>query len=69
MRASVSSGACDARAAGEGGRLSRELVIVEDGERVVPGAGDCLGFGPPRVATPGNESAAPCACVIALARS
>lgn len=46
-----------------------ELVIVEGGERHVLGAGDCLGFGPPSEVTFANESGAPCAYVVVLARS
>jgi transcriptional regulator with XRE-family HTH domain len=46
-----------------------DLVILEGGERYELGAGDCLGFGPPSEATLANESAAPCAYVVVLARS
>jgi transcriptional regulator with XRE-family HTH domain len=45
-----------------------ELVILEGGERHVLGAGDCLGFGPPSEVTLGNESCAPCAYLVVLAR-
>jgi transcriptional regulator with XRE-family HTH domain len=46
-----------------------ELVIEEGGERRELGAGDCLGFGPPSEVTLANESAAPCAYRVVLARS
>jgi transcriptional regulator with XRE-family HTH domain len=46
-----------------------QLVIVEDGERYLLGAGDCLGFGPPSDVTFLNETAASCTYVVALARS
>jgi transcriptional regulator with XRE-family HTH domain len=46
-----------------------ELVILEGGERHELGAGDCLGFGPPGETTLANESAAPCAYLVVLARS
>ena len=46
-----------------------ELVILEGGERHVLGVGDCLGFGPPSEVTLANESAAPCAYLVVLARS
>jgi transcriptional regulator with XRE-family HTH domain len=46
-----------------------ELVIVEGGERHHLAAGDCLGFGPPSEVTLANQSAAPCAYVVVLARS
>ena len=46
-----------------------ELVIAEGGERHNLSAGDCLGFGPPSEVTLANESAAPCAYVVVLARS
>jgi transcriptional regulator with XRE-family HTH domain len=45
------------------------LVITEMGERHVLGEGDCLGFGPPADTTLANETNAPCAYVVALARS
>jgi transcriptional regulator with XRE-family HTH domain len=45
------------------------LVITEAGERHALGAGDCLGFGPPSEVTFANETAAPCAYVVVLARS
>lgn len=48
---------------------SGELVILEDGERHVLGAGDCLGFGPPCDVTFANETAVPCTYVVVLARS
>jgi len=48
---------------------SGELVILEDGERHVLGAGDCLGFGSPCDVTFANETAAPCTYVVVLARS
>ncbi|MFI5014272.1 MAG: helix-turn-helix domain-containing protein [Hyphomicrobiales bacterium] len=46
-----------------------DLVILEGGDRHVLGAGDCLGFGPPCEVTLANETAAPCAYVVVLARS
>jgi transcriptional regulator with XRE-family HTH domain len=46
-----------------------ELVIIEGGERHVLGAGDCLGFGPPSEVTFANETEAPCAYLVFLARS
>ena len=46
-----------------------ELVILEGGDRHVMGAGDCLGFGAPSEVTFANETAAPCAYVVFLARS
>ena len=46
-----------------------ELIIHEGGERHVLQAGDCLGFGPPTPTVIANESAAPCAYVVTLARS
>jgi transcriptional regulator with XRE-family HTH domain len=46
-----------------------ELVILEGGERHELGVGDCLGFGPPSEVTLANESAAPCAYLVVLARS
>jgi transcriptional regulator with XRE-family HTH domain len=46
-----------------------DLVIVEGGERHALGPGDCLGFGPPAEVTIANESAAPCAYLVVLARS
>ena len=48
---------------------SGALVILEDGERHVLGAGDCLGFGPPCDVTFANEADAPCTYVVVLARS
>ncbi|HEX5380595.1 MAG TPA: XRE family transcriptional regulator [Phenylobacterium sp.] len=45
-----------------------DLVILEGGERHELAAGDCLGFGPPAEVTLANESARPCAYVVALAR-
>lgn len=45
------------------------LAIIEAGERHVLAAGDCLGFGPPSDVTFANETAAPCAYVVVLARS
>ena len=45
------------------------LVIIEAGERHELGAGDCLGFGPPSEVTFRNETIAPCAYVVVLARS
>jgi transcriptional regulator with XRE-family HTH domain len=48
---------------------SGSLVITEMGERRVLGAGDCLAFGPPADTTLANETDAPCAYVVALARS
>jgi len=46
-----------------------DLVILEGGERHELGAGDCLGFGPPSEVTIANETDAPCAYVVVLARS
>jgi transcriptional regulator with XRE-family HTH domain len=48
---------------------SGDLVIVEAGERHLLSAGDCLGFGPPSEVTLANETAAPCAYLVVLARS
>jgi len=48
---------------------SGELVILEGGERHMLSVGDCLGFGPPSEVTLANESAAPCAYLVVLARS
>jgi transcriptional regulator with XRE-family HTH domain len=45
------------------------LVIVEGSERQLLSAGDCLGFGPPCEVTFVNETHAPCAYVVVLARS
>jgi transcriptional regulator with XRE-family HTH domain len=45
------------------------LVIVEGGERHPLSVGDCLGFGPPCEVTFVNETHAPCAYVVVLARS
>ena len=45
-----------------------ELVVLEGGDRHLLGAGDCLGFGPPSEVTLANETAAPCAYVVVLAR-
>jgi transcriptional regulator with XRE-family HTH domain len=44
------------------------LVVIEDGERHVLGAGDCLGFGPPSDVTLANETAASCSYLVVLAR-
>lgn len=49
--------------------LTGELVITEGGARHELSAGDCLGFGPPCEVVIANESAAPCAYLVALARS
>jgi len=49
--------------------LSGNLVISAADERHVLGAGDCLGFGPPAETTFANETTAPCAYVVVLARS
>ena len=46
-----------------------ELVILEGGDRHVLGPGDCLGFGPPGEVAIANETNAPCAYVVVLARS
>ena len=46
-----------------------KLVIIEAGQRHTLGAGDCLGFGPPSEVTFRNETGAPCAYVVVLARS
>jgi transcriptional regulator with XRE-family HTH domain len=48
---------------------SGHLVISEAGERHLLGPGDCLGFGPPSEVTFANETSAPCAYVVVLARS
>lgn len=48
---------------------SGELVVLEGDERHALRAGDCLGFGPPAPTTLANESAAPCAYLVVLARS
>jgi transcriptional regulator with XRE-family HTH domain len=48
---------------------SGNLVISEAGERHLLGPGDCLGFGPPSEVTFANETNAPCAYVVVLARS
>ncbi len=48
---------------------SGSLVITEGGARHVLSAGDCLGFGSPAETTFANETNAPCAYVVALARS
>jgi transcriptional regulator with XRE-family HTH domain len=45
------------------------LVIIEAGERHLLEPGDCLGFGPPSEVTFANETGAPCAYVVILARS
>jgi transcriptional regulator with XRE-family HTH domain len=49
--------------------LSGDLVIEEGGDRHLLSAGDCLGFGPPSEVTIANETAAPCAYLVVLARS
>ena len=49
--------------------LNGSLVITEAGQRHALGAGDCLGFGPPAETTFANETSAPCAYIVALARS
>ncbi len=46
-----------------------ELVILEDGERHILSAGDCLGFGPPSEVTFANETSVPCLYLVVLARS
>lgn len=46
-----------------------EMVIYEGGERHELSAGDALGFGPPGEVTLANESEAPCAYVVVLARA
>lgn len=48
---------------------SGSLVITEGGERHALSPGDCLGFGSPAETTFANETNAPCAYVVALARS
>ena len=48
---------------------SGNLVISEAGERHLLGPGDCLGFGPPSEVIFANETSAPCAYVVVLARS
>ena len=45
-----------------------DLVILEGGDRQLLRAGDCLGFGPPSEVTLANETAAPCAYLVVLAR-
>jgi hypothetical protein len=49
--------------------LEGSLVIEEPGARHQLAAGDCLGFGPPADTTFANESDAPCAYVVIVARS
>jgi transcriptional regulator with XRE-family HTH domain len=49
--------------------LEGELVVDEAGARRRLAAGDCLGFGPPADTTFANESAAPCAYLVVVARS
>ena len=49
--------------------LEGELVIEEGGERSSLAAGDCLAFGPPADCAFVNETAAPCAYLVALART
>jgi uncharacterized cupin superfamily protein len=46
-----------------------DLVILEDSERQLLRAGDCLGFGPPSEVTLANQTARPCAYLVILARS
>ena len=46
-----------------------DLVILEDGERHLLSAGDCLGFGPPSEVTLANETARSCTYLVVLARS
>lgn len=49
--------------------LAGTLTVTEAGERHILKAGDCLGFGPPAETTIANDGNAPCAYVVALARS
>ena len=49
--------------------LGGELTIEEGGERHVLRAGDSLGYGPPSETAFVNESGAPCAYLVAVARS
>ncbi len=46
-----------------------ELTLTEGGQTQRLGPGDALGFGPPSDAVFANETTAPCAYVVALARS
>jgi transcriptional regulator with XRE-family HTH domain len=45
-----------------------DLVILEGGDRHLLRPGDCLGFGSPSEVTFANQSAAPCAYLVVLAR-
>ena len=47
---------------------SGELTILEDGEKYLLSAGDCLGFGPPSEVTLANESDQSCTYLVTLAR-
>jgi transcriptional regulator with XRE-family HTH domain len=49
--------------------LVGELVVATSRERHALCAGDCLGFGTPEETTLANETAAPCAYLVVLARS
>jgi len=49
--------------------LEGELIIEDGGARHALAAGDCLAFGPPADAAFINESGAPCAYLVAVARS
>lgn len=49
--------------------LGGDLVICEGDQRHELAVGDCLGFGPPSEVTLANETAAPCAYLVVLARS
>lgn len=49
--------------------LEGELVINEGGERRELAAGDCLAFGAPADSEFANESKAPCAYLVAVART
>jgi transcriptional regulator with XRE-family HTH domain len=48
--------------------LTGDLVILEGGDRHLLRPGDCLGFGPPSEVTFANQSTAPCAYLVVLAR-
>jgi transcriptional regulator with XRE-family HTH domain len=48
---------------------SGTLILIENGERHILNAGDCLGFGPPSEVTFANESKRPCQYVVSLVRN
>ena len=50
-------------------QLEGELIIEDGGVRHALAEGDCLAFGPPADAAFINESRAPCAYLVALART